>query len=275
MTRCMYGLDGLGDFSNQKNTHYASSPQVGYGSSTAGVVGGFDFNFQDNFYIGALGAYTHSNIRYKNHQGHGEINSGYAGLYASAIGDILYGNAAVIGSWNRYDARRNIIYPGLNATASNKHNGTQLLTHLDTGLNFNVWEMTIRPFDSFDYITQKEHSFKEHGGGLTDLSVLGKTVQMIRNELGLNFAKCFSVEQDTWVVDVKFSWVREVRLKGKSSTSQFIGTAVDFTTIGYFTNRSLFSPGLSVTYVTLNDLLDVMVYYNGEFGSKYKIRVLA
>jgi autotransporter-associated beta strand protein len=290
-------VDGLGDFSNQKNTHFASSPQVGYGSTTAGAVGGIDFNALENLYVGALGAYTHSNVSYKNHQGHGEINSGYAGLYASAIGKIFYGNAAVIRSWNRYDARRNIVYPGMNETARNKHSGNQVLTHFDTGLNFNAWKLTIRPFDSFDYITQQEESFKEHGGGLTNLSVLGKTLRMVRNELGLNFAKCFSIgkspienkpkrskkplqasrvsetsgcESDKLIVDAKFSWVREMRLKGKSSTSQFIGTGVHFTTVGYFTDRSLFSPGLSVTYVTFDDLVDVMAYYNGEFGSKYR-----
>jgi len=263
-------VDGFGDFSNQKNTRFASSPQVGYGSSTAGVVGGVDYNFFDNFYAGALGAYTHSNVSYKNHQGHGAINSGYAGLYASAIGDIFYGNVAVIRAWNQYDARRNIVFPGLNQTARNKHSGNQVLSHLDTGLNFNVWDLTIRPFDSFDYITQQEQSFKERGGGLTDLSVLGKTLRMVRNELGVNFAKCFSMNQDTLLVDAKLSWVREVRLKGKNVTSRFIGTGVHFTTEGYFPDRSLFSPGLSLTYITLDDLLDVMVYYNGEFGSKYR-----
>jgi uncharacterized protein with beta-barrel porin domain len=176
--------------------------------------------------------------------------------------------------------------------------------------------VTIRPFDSFDYITQQEQSFKEHGGGLTDLSVLGKTLRMVRNDLGLNFAKCFSIGRsapvsasvptdsemspntteinpnatespniaeinpnvpewekttsDKLIIDLKLSWVREVRLKGKSVTSRFIGTGVHFTTEGYFVSRSLFSPGLSLTYITLDDLLDVMVYYNGEFGSKYR-----
>jgi uncharacterized protein with beta-barrel porin domain len=296
--------DGFGDFSNQKNTHFASSPQAGYGSATAGAVGGIDFNFLDNFYVGALGAYTHSNVSYNKHQGHGAINSSYAGLYASAIGKMFYGNVAVIRSWNHYDAHRNIVYPGQNETPRNNHSGNQVLTHVDTGVNFNAWKITIRPFDSFDYITQQEQSYKEHGGGLTNLSVLGNTLRMVRNELGLNLAKCFSIGKppveiqpeptkkkfkkknkkaapevappapvcklDKLIIDVKFSWVREMRLKGKSTTSQFVGTGVPFTTVGYFTDRSLFSPGLSVTYITLNDLLDVMAYYNGEFGSKYR-----
>ena len=191
-------------------------------------------------------------------------------------------------------------------TPRNNHSGNQVLTHVDTGVNFNAWKMTIRPFDSFDYITQQEQSYKEHGGGLTNLSVLGNTLRMVRNELGLNLAKCFSIGKeptieiqpeppkkkfnkkknkkappevappapvcklDKLIIDVKFSWVREMRLKGKSTTSQFIGTDVPFTTVGYFNDRSLFSPGLSVTYITLNDLLDVMAYYNGEWGSNYR-----
>lgn len=265
-------VDGFGDILSQKNTHFASSPQVGYRSKGAGAVGGVDFNFAKYLYVGALGAYTHSNLDWKEHKGNGDVDSGYAGLYASAIGRIFYGNAAVIRSWNRYKAHREIVYPGMNRIARNEHGGNQVLSHLDTGFNFGAGKgFVIRPFDAFDYITQQEDSFKEHGAGALDLSVLGKTLRMIRNELGFNFAKCFCFDTIQFTLDAKLSWVREVRLKGAAATSQFVGTGVHFTTTGYYPDRSLFSPGLSLTYVALKDRSDLTasLYYNGEFGSGY------
>ncbi len=186
-------VHGLGDFADQKNIHFAKSPQVGYDTTTAGIVSGIDFSALENLYVGALGAYTHSNVNWRNDRGYGAVNSGYVGLYTSAIGRIFYGNCAVIRSWNQYDARRNIDYPGLRQSPHNKHSGNQVLTHLDTGVNIRALKMTIRPFDSFDYITQQEQSFKEHGGGMTNLSVQGKTLRMVRNELGINFGKCVSL----------------------------------------------------------------------------------
>ncbi|MBX9923278.1 MAG: hypothetical protein K2Y01_04125 [Rhabdochlamydiaceae bacterium] len=53
----------------------------------------------------------------------------------------------------------------MNTTAQNSHGGAQILSHLDTGINLNFHAITVRPFDSFDYISQTENSFTETGAG--------------------------------------------------------------------------------------------------------------
>ncbi|MBP7074019.1 MAG: autotransporter domain-containing protein [Rhabdochlamydiaceae bacterium] len=264
-------VSGLGDFLTQDNTHFASSPQIGYRNVTGGAVGGIDFNFKEHYYVGALGAYTHSDIDWREHKGSGDINSSYAGLYGSAIGKIFYGNASVIRSWNRYEAHRNIVFTGVNKVARHQNKGNQFLSHLDTGANLGVGGFVLRPFDSFDYITEQEHDFKERGAGILDLSVLGNSLRMYRNELGLNFARCFSFHRSQIILDAKLSWVHEERLKGKTATSQFVGTGVHFTTTGYYPDRDLFSPGLSLSFTTYTKELNLTgtLYYNGEFASKY------
>lgn len=263
--------NGLGDFLTQANTHFASSPQVGYRNVTGGLVGGIDFNFKKYFYFGALAAYTHSDIDWRKHKGGGDINSSYAGLYASAIGKIFYGNAAVIRSWNRYEAHRNIVFTGMNQIARHQNKGNQLLSHFDSGVNIGVGDFALRPFDSFDYITQQEQDFKERGAGALDLSVLGNSLRMYRNELGFNFARCFTFHRSQIILDAKLSWVHEERLKGKAATSQFIGTGVHFTTTGYYRDRDLFSPGLSLSFTTYTKELNLTgtLYYNGEFDSNF------
>ena len=128
---------------------------------------------------------------------------------------------------------------------------------------------TIRPFDSFDYITQTENGYTEKGAADLDLSIKESNAIMLRNELGLNFAHCLCSKKSKWIISPKISWVREVRVKGATSTAKFVGTDVPFTVTGFFPNRSLVSPGLSLTGTTLNDRLSLEIYYNGEFDGNY------
>jgi outer membrane autotransporter protein len=181
---------------------------------------------------------------------------------------MYYGNASVIRSWNHFDSKRNIVYPGVNKRAHNTHTGNQVLTHLDTGINWGKWGFVIRPFDAFDYITQQESRYKEKGAGPFDLVVVGKTLKMIRNELGVSFGRCFVFDKGQITGDVKFSWVREHRLKGKDTTSAFTGTDVHFTVVSSYHSRNLFAPGVSISYKY--NLFDLTAYYDGEFTHKYR-----
>jgi hypothetical protein len=147
------------------------------------------------------------------------------------------------------------------------------LSHLDTGLNFGIKGFTVRPFDSFDYITQTENKYNESGAGAFDLAVLEKKFNMYRNELGINFARCFNIDPDNKItIDAKLSWVYEKRIQGKATTASFLGTTLakspKFTVHSYYTSRSLISPGLTISYI--NDIVDLEVYYDGEFGTKYR-----
>lgn len=260
---------GIGDALHQSNTNYAGSFQIGYQENMGGGVLGFDYHLTDYLYAGALGAYTQSNIKWSDHYGKGSIDTGYAGLYLSAIGDLFYGNAAVIGSWSHYHANRNVIWPDTTYTAKNSHGGAQLLSHIDTGINLGWDGFTIRPFDSFDYITQTEHSYSESGAGYLNLHVNKSNAIMLRNELGLNFAFCFCKRGNKWILSPKISWVREVRIKGANSTTYFEDFQETFSVTGNFPDRSLVSPGLSLTGMLLDERLVIGIYYNGEYRGNY------
>jgi uncharacterized protein with beta-barrel porin domain len=263
-------VDGFGDVLYQDTMGYSGSIQAGYQTKSAGAVVGVDGHFADHFYAGALGGYTGSDIQWKESQtGSGDIQSAYGGLYFSAMGDMFYANASVIGSWNHYQAQRKIQYPGMDRTASNSHGGQQLLSHLDTGINLGYGAFTVRPFDSFDYITQTEGSFTEEGAGVLDLYVRKSNAILSRNELGLQFAGCLCLNSSKWTLSPKISWVREARGRGRGYTTEFINTGIPFQVTGYFGSRNLVSPGILMTGVMWDDRLSLDLYYNGEFGKHY------
>ena len=93
---------GIGNALHQGSTNYAGSPQVGYHENMGGAVAAVDAFFAKCLYAGVLGAYTSTDVKWAGGQGHGNIQSGYAGTYFSAIGDMFYGNASVIGSLNSH-----------------------------------------------------------------------------------------------------------------------------------------------------------------------------
>jgi autotransporter-associated beta strand protein len=262
-------VDGFGDILRQKSTNYAASSQMGYQAHTGGVSLGIDGKFANYFYLGALGAYTGSDVDWIDTQSSAEIDTGYGGVYFSVLGDVFYVNTAVIGGWSHYTTNRSIDYPGRHAVAKSSHGGSQILSHLDAGINCGVRGVSIRPFNAFDYISQTEEGFTEEGADALSLYVHGTNAIMLRNELGLQLASCFCFNSSKWTVSPKISWVREVRVKGSEYTANFLNTDVPFTVTGYFPDRSLVSPGIMVTGVMWNDRLSLDLYYNGEFGQKY------
>lgn len=268
-----FWTDLIGDWIHQDASYYASSQQVGYKNTTLGAVSGIDLNFAKYFYVGVMGAVTHANVSWDSGHGKGTVQSGYGGLYASALGKVFYANASVLGGWDSRDEHRAISFPGYNRTAYAKQHGRQLLSHLDMGANCALIGMagwSLRPFDAVDYIVQTESGFTETGAGALNLKVKKSMERMLRNEAGLSLAKCFKLSTTRLMVDAKLSWVREMRLSGRDYVSQFINTGVDFTVVGNYLNRNLISPGLRVTSQMMEGDLDLTLYYDGAFTKGYQ-----
>ncbi len=265
-------IEGLGDWLRQSATHYASSHQVGYTDFMAGVLLGADYQFNEIFDAGLLGAYTHSDTHWLTDHGHGTIDSAYGGAYISATGKRVYAMASVIGSWSDYRRERNIIFPGVNKTAASSTDGYQVISSLEVGLlpyHLDWLGLSFSPFDLFDYIAQNEKGFREHEAGPYDLKVKKSNATLLRNELGLNIFRCECSHNVRWLFDAKISWVREMRLHAGHYTASFTGTDVPFTVTGYMPDRNLVSPGASITALLYKKNLSVNAYYNGLYGSKF------
>jgi len=107
------------------------------------------------------------------------------------------------------------------------------------------------------------------GTGYLDLEVGTNRSILLRNELGIHFALCFCKSAGTFILAPKFSWVREVRTKGKNTTVNFVSQNNSFTPTGYFPDRSLFSPGASITGIVWNGRLAMELYYDGAICGGY------
>ncbi len=264
-------VDGFNTKIRQDSRVIEDNPQYGYHTQGGGGSFGIDFNFLKDGYFGLIGSGTYTDVDYSNNQGKAYISSGYFGLYGSYMGPKKYLNLSMIGAVNDYTASRNIEFPGFFKNAKSDHKGYQLLSHVDAGLIFNVSGIEVRPFEWIDYIIEHQTPLTETGAGVLSLHIQSNNPQIVRNELGLNFGKCYSLNRNSRLLtDLKLSWVYEARIKGRMFTSNFTGyTPETFLTEGYFPYRNLFAPGASVTFNFANGKGFIMGSYDAEMGYKY------
>ena len=109
----------------------------------------------------------------------------------------------------------------------------------------------------------------ETNGDVFNLKIRKSDIPMLRNELGLNISRSEWSHGVRWIFDGKISWVREMRLDGGHFTSAFVGTDVPFTVTGYMPDRSLVSPGASVTALIHKHGVSCNVYYNGLYNRNF------
>lgn len=264
-------VNGFNAYLHQPSLVKNTNPQIGYRSNTGGGTLGGDINYNKIAYLGLMGGGTGTSVTWDKDQGSGLIYSRYLGLYASLIGSVPYINASVITAWNYYNSTRRINYVGHDSLAKNKHHGKQIIGHFDVGFNFNSKGLTVRPFNSLDYIVQKESEFSETGSGILDLDVNRTIPKMLRNEMGINLAYCVNMgKRNRMIMDGKLSWVKEVRRQGMNFESRFQGYSEGFITEGYWPNRSLLSPGGSMAFYFCDGSAFVKGFFDAEFAKGYR-----
>lgn len=256
----------FGDLSHQKKIQGV----VGYLARTWGGGLGYDYKVSDDIFVGGIAGYTYSDVDWKYRKGSGTIQSCYGGFYSLFFAPNVYLGLEIMGAWDQFQASRHIQFIGVDRTASTTHQGSQFLGHLELGYNINYPSgATLRPFESFDYVFQHEDGFTEKGAGSLNLKVRSNNTVLARNELGLNYSKCWGLTHSKWALDFKLSWVGEYRGRGKYYRCEFVGTDVPFKAKGIRPQRNMASPGVKITGFFLDDALSVSLGYDGEFMSRY------
>lgn len=258
-------FDGLGDWSRQHN----QDKQIGFHTASGAGAIGADYQVADNFYLGLSGAYSSTDINWNQHAADGRIQSYYGSIYGTWSSDHFFIDAVLMGAHNNYSGKRHIKFTGVNRNPRNKHEGNEALAHLNLGGLFKAGWLSINPFVSFDYIFLHQNGFKEHGADSLNLSVRKTRNNYIRGEAGFNFNGCIQSENSRWVPQLTLGVIREWRPNGKHYSCQLEGIDSTFRVVGLSPNRTLFTPGASITALFCDERLSVELSYDAEFGSHY------
>jgi fibronectin-binding autotransporter adhesin len=258
-------VEPFGDFSIQKSKEH----QPGYHNKGGGVVLGSDYQAIENLYFGVATAYSYSDVHWTSSRGHATIGSYYGGVYTTWRPEYFYLNGSFIGSYNDYQERRNINFPGIHRRAKSAHGGYELSGHLGAGVLIPVGIFEIQPFARGDYASVHEDSYSERDASSLNLHVKSKHSNLWRGEAGLNLSACFFRTYYTLIPSAHFSWVWERRPLGKYITASFPVVGCTFRTKGLNIHRDLMQAGVGVTTLLADDRIAVGVQYECEFGDRY------
>ncbi len=265
-------LTPFGAFANQQH----QNGEFGFGTSTGGLTLGFDGRCGDQFALGIGGSYTYTHIDWDSSKGDGRIQSFYGSLFGKWFSEFYFLDLAAIGAYSNYHATRNIFIAGtnsltINRSLSNHHNGFEVDGHLKFGLRGCLPNSShysyFRPFVGFDYLYLHQNGFKETGGTSLNLIVQSQTAQMLRSEVGLEYATTFFSGNWRWVPEIGLSYVNEARFEGKNLHAQYVNTDCTFTVSGLSPTRNLFVPSFEIS--AFSDRTSINFTYEGEFVDKY------
>ncbi len=254
--------DSIGDISHQNNQGH----EVGFKTFSGAGIAGADYQVVRNFYVGASGAYSYSNIDWHDQRGNGDIQSVYGSLYGTYYVSKFFVNTSITGAYNSYFGKRHIKYGDIDRNARSTHGGGECAAYLGAGGVFQFGNCALSPFASTDYVFLHQRGFKEHGASSLDLKVQSSNSDYLRGEVGFNFNGCFTRSHSKWVPNVKFGVIREWRFRGDSYKTEITGAGCHFKVSGLNPDRTLFAPGLSLTTLLCHDHLGLSAAYNGEFG---------
>lgn len=247
----------------------ATQGVVGFHSNSGGLALGLDYSFNKNNYLGFVFDYTFSDLKWKKQRGESRVNNFYTGLYYTWQKYKIFINSSMLAGLNNFNEKRNIKFPGVARVAKNNHLGKDFYFHVDGGYKFLTQRgINILPFGAFDFFYMNENAFTETNAQSLNLNVKESNYYMLRGEVGANFNKCFNCK-NKFIADLKLSYILETRQHGKHYYSNFIDMPASFTVRGINYNRSIFSPGLTLSKMFAMHGVVASLKYNGEFGKKY------
>ena len=153
--------------------------------TTTGVTVGADHKITKHLSLGGFFNYNHTSADLDNQGSKGRIDSYTAGIYATYADDGWFANGLASYSHNSYSESRNIMFPGVNRTATGSSGGNQVTADLDGGYEFHLGHWTVGPTAGLNYTHLEINSFGENNAGAANLNIQQQSADSMRSLIGL------------------------------------------------------------------------------------------
>jgi len=249
-------IDSNGDVSNASYT-------------TGRVRVGGDYAVSQNFRVGALFGYSHTNADLDNEGSKASVDSFTPGIFATyADNSGFFANGIFTGTVNDYSTSRNIIIPGVNRTASGSTSGLQFGADLDGGYEFHKGDWTFGPAAGLTYVNMGINSFSESGANSADLAINNQSSDSLRSRVGGAISYKAKIGSVNLTPHIDAFWQHEFLDKSDSITSTFVGLpggSFSVNTTQGDKNNALVGFGLDAD---LNQHLTLFIDYQAEAGGE-------
>ncbi len=264
----------LGALAYQKKQHQTPA----FNPTTGGAIFAFDGKVSTHARVGTGAAYTYTYIHEKQDAGHSRINQEYLFLYTTWDNTRWYFDTALMGGLFQIDNVRKIHMTAFEFQSKSKPKGWQLAPHLEVGYDYNFYDrkFTAEPFVMFDWVSNWQGSYKEHGSGPFNAGQKRHYSSFLRSETGLRFYETARYDSWNFTVEEKLSYVNKKPFKVGRVNAFLVGAPGSFTVETLTTTQNLGVGQLEFIFEPhKRSLPTTTLEYQGEFGSMYQSHLVS
>jgi len=243
---------------------------AGFDSTRGGLIVGADYQFNDQFLLGGVVNYAHTDVDFNLNAGNTHFDTILLGLYGQYRWGQWYVNASGGGGWNSYNTTRNIAFPMFAATAHSSYNGENANLYGEVGYDF-MFDNNVKltPFGAFAWIYENLDSFTESGAGTADKSVNSSSGDSIQSILGARLSTRMQMSNGVLVPEGRIAWAHELGNQNMTVTNAFTGSPGSaFAINGAVIDRDSLLVGVGVGW-ELSPSTKLYLDYDGRFNSDY------
>jgi len=259
-------VNGFTEFSHQDAQNQVPSFTV----LSGGFLVGVDAYLNDRGEVGAAVGYGRNAVHESQAQG-----NNFANLYTMTIyGTVYAGNAyietAVWGTYDQYQTKRIVSFPGFEGKATASFPGAQVTPHIGLGYDFSFDWGSLEPFALCDWVVNFERHYTEHGASPLNMSVQGTTASMLRAEGGLSCYQSWEGEKGIIILKEKGSYVYKHPYSVGKIIAAIVGADGTFFNDSFTKTQNLVSPSFEIFFRHKKSGVFCSLLYEGEFGDGYR-----
>ena len=224
---------------------------AGYNATILGTMVGYDMPLGPDTRIGLGIGYAGGAISEKSGGNRTDFSSVQATAYAGHTSGPWFIDGALSFGWNEYSGRRNIVFPGVNRSASASYSGQDYGAFLITGFNLPVMGFIMTPLASLQYSAIRLGGYSETGAGDINLRVRGQSYNYLESGLGLKVSRQYFYEGIGIVPEIHAKWLHALINPTVSQNATFAATGSGaFTTPGLRSGADTLNLGTGITLFT-------------------------
>lgn len=240
---------GFGRLGDQDNVNDGN----GYDTKTYGLVLAYDRPINVNTRIGASFGYANSTVDGNRSSGETDIDSYQLTGYLNYLPGPWYIQGALTAGVDRYDGKRQIVFPGVNRVAKSDYDGQHYSALVSAGNHFYFDNaVTVTPFVSLERSLIEVDGYTERGAGDANHRVDDEDYNFTQSGLGVKIERIIQSGASTYSPEVHAKWLHDFSDTTTEQTAVLASGGPAFKVEGIKQDRDLYNVGAGITFLSCN-----------------------
>lgn len=225
----------------------------GFDTEALGLMIAHEKSLDSQTRVGFGGGYANSTIDGNNPKAQTKIDSYQVTGYLNYAPGPWFVQGALIAGMDNYDGSRQIIFPGVNRTASSEYNGQQYTALVSAGQHFYFDQrVTITPIASLQASHIHVDSYTESGAGDANLRIASQDYDFIQSGLGVKVERVIQSGASTYSPEAHIKWLHDFNSTTMTQNAALTGGGAAFNVQGIQQDANLYNVGAGVTFLSCN-----------------------